>query len=68
MAGRPSLWPAICAWNQTFDLVTGPTTTNTNPGVALVHELADLPALDLLDVATHGSLRQRLEAAVGSRG
>lgn len=36
--------------------------------VALVHELAGLPGLDLLDVGTHGSLRQRLEAAVGSRG
>lgn len=36
--------------------------------VALVHELAGLPGLDLLDVGMHGSLRQRLEAAVGSRG
>lgn len=55
------------AWAKDFDLVVGPT-ANTKAGVALVHELAGLPALDLLDVATHGSLRQRLEAAVGSRG
>lgn len=55
------------AWGKEFDLVVGPT-TNTNAGVALVHELAGLPALDLLDVGTHGSLRQRIEAVVGSRG
>jgi hypothetical protein len=55
------------AWERTFDLVAGPT-ANTKAGVALVHELAGLPALDLLDIATHSSLRQRLEAAVGARG
>lgn len=55
------------AWRRDFDLVVGPT-TNTKAGVALVHELSGLPALDLFDVDTHGSLRQRLEAAVGSRG
>jgi hypothetical protein len=55
------------AWKQSFDLVTGPT-ANTKAGVALVRELAGLPALDLLDVETHGSLRERLEASVGSRG
>jgi len=55
------------AWGRRFDLVTGPT-ANTKAGVALVHGLSNLPALDLLDVATHASLRQRLEAAVGARG
>ena len=55
------------AWHRRFDLVTGPT-ANTKAGVALVHELTGLPALDLLDVGTHSSLRQRLEAAVGARG
>lgn len=55
------------AWGKDFDLVVGPT-TNTKAGVALVHELAGLAGLDLLDVGTHGSLRRRLEAAVGSRG
>lgn len=55
------------AWGKTFDLVVGPT-ANTKAGVALVHELAGLPALDLFDGGTHSSLRQRLEAAVGSHG
>lgn len=55
------------AWKSEFDLVTGPT-TNTEAGVALVHELTGLPALNLLDPDTHGSLRQRLENAVGARG
>jgi len=45
------------AWGRNFDLVTGPT-ANTKAGVALVHELSGLPALDLLDVATHASLRK----------
>ncbi|MDH3272220.1 MAG: hypothetical protein OEN56_12850 [Gemmatimonadota bacterium] len=54
-------------WGKTFDLVAGPA-ANTRAGVALVHELAGLPSLDLLDVDTHGSLRQRLERAVGARG
>ena len=31
-------------------------------------ELAGLPALDLLDIHTHDSLRQRLSEAIGSRG
>ncbi len=55
------------AWGRTFDVVTGPT-ANTTAGVALVHELTGLPALDLLDPATHSSLRQRLEQTVGARG
>jgi hypothetical protein len=55
------------AWGRSFDLVVGPT-ANTKAGVALVHELAGLPALDLFDGGTHSSLRQRLEAAVGSHG
>ncbi len=54
-------------WERDFDLVTGPT-ANTRAGVALVHRLAGLPALDILDEATHGSVRQRLEEAVGSKG
>lgn len=55
------------AWKRQVDLVTGPA-SNTLAGVALVHELAGLPALDLLDEHTHDSLRQRLGEAVGSRG
>jgi len=55
------------AWKREFDLVTGPT-ANTKAGVALVYELAGLPALDLLDVGTHSSLRQRLESTIGARG
>jgi len=55
------------AWGRTFDLVAGPT-ANTKAGVALVHGLSGLPALDLLDIGTHSSLRQRLEATVGARG
>lgn len=55
------------AWRRSFDLVTGPT-ANTRAGVALVHELTALPALDLLDENTYSGLRQRLHAAVGSRG
>jgi len=54
-------------WGRTFDLVTGPS-ANTRAGVQLVHELAGLPALDLMDHATHSSVRQRLEKAVGARG
>ena len=54
-------------WQRAFDLVTGPT-ANTKAGVQLVHELAGLPALDVLDHATHGSVRQRLQDAVGSKG
>jgi hypothetical protein len=54
-------------WQRTFDLVTGPT-ANTKAGVQLVHELAGLPALDIMDHATHGSVRQRLQDAVGSKG
>jgi hypothetical protein len=55
------------AWERTFDLVAGPT-ANTLAGVALVHELTGLPALDLLDSGTYTSLRQRLDSAVGSKG
>ena len=55
------------AWERSFDLVAGPT-ANTRAGVALVHRLTGLPALDLLDFDTYSSLRQRLDAAVGSRG
>lgn len=55
------------AWGRDFDLVTGPT-ANTKAGVQLVHKLAALPALDLLDEATHASLRQRLELAIGAKG
>ena len=55
------------AWDRTFDLVTGPT-ANTTAGVALVHELTGLPALDLLDHATYSGLRQRLSAVIGARG
>lgn len=55
------------AWEREVDLVTGPA-ANTLAGVALVHELAGLPALDLLDNHTHDSLRQRLGEAVGVRG
>jgi len=55
------------AWGRTVDLITGPT-SNTLAGVALVHELTGLPALDLLDTHTHDSLRQRLAATVGSQG
>jgi hypothetical protein len=55
------------AWERTFDVVTGPT-SNTKAGVQLVHALTGLPALDLLDYATHGSLRQRLEEVVGAKG
>ncbi len=53
-------------WKRTFDLVTGPT-ANTTAGARLVHELVGLPALDILDQATHGSVRQRLEEAVGAK-
>lgn len=53
------------AWERSFDLVTGPT-SNTKAGVQLVHALTGLPSLDLLDPATHGSVRRRLEAAVGA--
>ena len=52
------------AWGKTVDLVTGPS-ANTKAAVALVRELSGLPALDLLDVAVHGELRERLEAAAG---
>ena len=55
------------AWNRSFDLITGPT-ANTTAGVALVHELTGLPALDLLDHATYSGLRQRLGAVLGSKG
>jgi hypothetical protein len=55
------------AWERSFDLVAGPT-ANTRAGVALVHRLTGLPALDLLDFDTYSSVRQRLDAAVGSRG
>jgi hypothetical protein len=55
------------AWSRDFDLVSGPT-ANTKAGVTLVHELTGLPALDLIDVGTHSSLRQRLETAVGAKG
>jgi hypothetical protein len=55
------------AWDRTFDVVVGPT-ANTKAGVALVHELSGLPALDLFDAGAHSSLRQRLEAAVGAHG
>lgn len=55
------------AWKRDFDLVTGPT-ANTKAGVSLVHGLTGLPALDLVDVGTHSSLRQRLEGALGARG
>lgn len=53
------------AWNQSFDIVTGPT-ANTKAGAALVRELAGLPAVDLLDVDTHDGLRSRLGDIVGS--
>lgn len=55
------------AWNRTVDLIAGPA-SNTLAGVALVHELTGLPALDLLDTHTHDSLRQRLADSVGPRG
>ncbi len=55
------------AWKRSFDLVAGPA-ANTRAGVALVHRLTGLPALDLLDFDTYASLRQRLDAVVGSRG
>jgi hypothetical protein len=55
------------AWGRTFDLIAGPT-ANTRAGVALVHKLTGLPALDLLDFGTYSSLRQRLQEAVGARG
>jgi hypothetical protein len=55
------------AWNRTFDLITGPT-ANTTAGVALVHELTGLPALDLLDDRTYSGVRERLGAVLGSRG
>lgn len=55
------------AWKQGFDVVTGPT-ANTKAGVALVRQLAGLPALDLLDVDTHEGFRERLEAAIGPGG
>lgn len=55
------------AWERSFDLVAGPT-ANTEAGVALVHKLSGLPALDLLDFDSYSSLRQRLEVAVGARG
>jgi hypothetical protein len=55
------------AWERTFDLVAGPT-ANTRAGVALVHELTGLPALDLLDFGTYSSLRQRLEQVIGAKG
>jgi hypothetical protein len=54
-------------WRRDFDLVTGPT-ANTKAGVQLVHELTHLPALDILDYATHGSVRQRLQDAIGAKG
>jgi hypothetical protein len=55
------------AWERAFDLVTGPT-ANTKAGVSLVRELTGLPALDLLDEATHEPLRARLVAAIGAKG
>lgn len=55
------------AWERDVDLVTGPA-SNTLAGVELVHALAGLPALDLLDINTHDSLRQRLGEAIGLRG
>jgi hypothetical protein len=55
------------AWERGVDLVAGPA-SNTLAGVALVHELAGLPALNLMDDHTHDSLRQRLSQAVGARG
>lgn len=53
------------AWGRSFDLVAGPT-ANTKAGVQLVQKLAGLAAADLLDPATHLTLRQRLEEAVGA--
>ena len=55
------------AWERQVDLVTGPA-SNTLAGVELVYTLAGLPALDLLDIHTHDSLRQRLGDAIGLRG
>jgi hypothetical protein len=54
-------------WKRNFDLVTGPT-ANTRAGVQLVHKLAGLQALDVLDHGTHGIVRQRLADAVGTKG
>jgi hypothetical protein len=54
-------------WGRGCDLVTGPT-ANTKAGVQLVHKLTGLPALDILDDATHGSVRQRLQDAIGAKG
>lgn len=55
------------AWGRKVDLVTGPA-SNTLAGVELVHTLTGLPALDLPDIHTHESLRQRLAKAIGVRG
>ena len=55
------------AWNRSFDLIAGPA-ANTTAGVALVHELTGLPALDLLDYDSYSGLRQRLGAVLGSKG
>ena len=55
------------AWKRTLDLVTGPT-ANTRAGVQLVHKLSGLPALDLLNHSTHGSVRLRLQDALGAKG
>ena len=55
------------AWKRGVDLVAGPA-SETLAGVALVHGLTGLPALNLMDDHTHDSLRQRLSQAVGPRG
>ena len=55
------------AWKRKLDLVTGPA-ANTKAGVALVHELTGLPALDVFDYGSHAAMRQWLESAVGAKG
>lgn len=56
----------LAAWERRVDLVVGPA-SNALDGVALVHELAGLGALNLMDDYTYDSLRQRLSQAVGAR-
>jgi hypothetical protein len=55
------------AWDREFDLVAGPA-ANTVAGVQMVDRLTGLPSLDLMSEDSYPVLRQRLGAAVGSRG
>ena len=51
------------AWDRDFDLVAGPT-ANTEAGVQLVERLTSLPALDLMDEASHPAFLGLMERAL----